>query len=78
MELTNYSFLQSRNDYLQSSAEMKVSSDRLSSGNRLVSGMKDVELLALTQIYGPPASIIGQKRLIYKISIASCRLNQML
>ena len=27
---------------MQSSAEMKVSSDRLSSGNRLVSGMKDV------------------------------------
>jgi flagellin len=42
MELTNYSFLQSRSDYLQSSAEMKVSSDRLSSGNRLVSGKKDV------------------------------------
>ena len=47
MELTNYSFLQSRRDHIQSNAEMKVSSDRLSKGNRLESGKRDVGALGV-------------------------------
>lgn len=42
MELTNYSFLQSKRDHIQSNAEMKIASDRLSKGNRLDSGKRDV------------------------------------
>ena len=47
MELTNYSFLQSRRDHIQSNAEMKIASDRLSKGNRLESGKRDVGALGV-------------------------------
>ena len=47
MELTNYSFLQSKRDHIQSNAEMKVASDRLSQGNRLESGKRDVGALGV-------------------------------
>ncbi|HAD21003.1 MAG TPA: hypothetical protein DCF87_02680 [Opitutae bacterium] len=47
MELTNYSFLQSRKDHIQSNTEMKVASDRLSKGNRLGSGKRDAGALGI-------------------------------
>ena len=47
MELTNYSFLQSRRDHIQSNAEMKIASDRLSKGNRLEPGKRDVGALGV-------------------------------
>ena len=47
MELTNYSFLQSRRDHIQSITELKVAPDRLSKGNRLDSGKRDVGALGV-------------------------------
>ena len=47
MVLTNYSFLQSRRDHIQSNAEMKIASDRLSKGNRLESDKRDVGALGV-------------------------------
>ena len=47
MELTNYSFLNSRRDYLNSSAKMKIASDRLSNGDRLESDKNDTGALGV-------------------------------
>ena len=42
MELTNYSFLQSRNDYMSTIAERKVTADRIATGKRLENAGEDV------------------------------------
>ena len=47
MEHTNYSFLQSRWDHIQSNAEMKIASNRLSKGNRLKSDKRDAGALGV-------------------------------
>ena len=47
MELTNYSFLQSRRDHIKPNAEMKVASDRLSRGNPLESDKGDMGALGI-------------------------------
>ena len=42
MELTNYSFLQSRNDYMSTIADRKVTADRIATGKRLENAGEDV------------------------------------
>ena len=42
MELTNYSFLQSRNDYMSTIAERKITADRIATGKRLENAGEDV------------------------------------
>ena len=42
MELTNYSFLQSRNDYMSTIADRKVTADRIATGKRLKNAGEDV------------------------------------
>ena len=42
MELTNYSFLQSRNDYMSTIAERKITAGRLATAQRLENAGEDV------------------------------------
>ena len=73
MQLTNFSFLNSRNDYLQSIAKRKIAADRIETGKRLEQTYKDLGAVSQAakqkiELFNDRASINNLKKLI-KVNI---------
>ena len=68
MQLTNFSFLNSRNDYLQSIAKRKIAADRIETGKRLEQTYKDLGAVSQAakqkiELFNDRASINNLKNL---------------
>ena len=81
MQLTNFSFLNARNDFLESIAKRKVAADRIETGKRLEQTTKDLgaisqaskqKLAGLLAHAGPVSPIVPRPSLQHSCATAAC------
>ena len=85
MQLTNFSFLNSRNDYLQSIAKRKIAADRIETGKRLEQTYKDLGAVSQAakqkiELFNDRASINNLKNLrsfLYAQEVSLHRVYEM-